>query len=124
MNTTVCRNGRDAMKCAVAIQYLPMDATSDEETCRIVDEVIAYIDSTGIDYYVGPFETTIEGTYEQCMEVLRSCQMVGAQAGCAHAMTYAKIEYRSEGDVMSTDRKIGKYHDAAARVSSSVESEA
>ena len=28
------------MNCSVAIQYLPMDASSDEETCRIVDEVI------------------------------------------------------------------------------------
>jgi len=98
------------MNCAVAIQYLPMDSTSDEETCRVVDEVIAYIDSTGVDYYVGPFETTIEGPYELCMEILKNCQLVGAAAGCNHVMTYAKIDYRPNGDVMSTDHKIGKYH--------------
>ena len=40
------------MNCSVAIQYLPMDTTSDEETCRVVDAVIAYIDSTGLDYFV------------------------------------------------------------------------
>ena len=49
------------MNCSVAIQYLPMDASSDEETCRIVDEVIGYIASTGVEYFVGPFETVIEG---------------------------------------------------------------
>lgn len=98
------------MNCAVAIQYLPMDAATDDEVCRVVDEVIAYIDSTGIDYYVGPFETTIEGSYDDCMEILRNCQIVGAAAGCEHVMTFAKIDYRPNGEVMSTDRKIGKYH--------------
>ena len=99
------------MNCAVAIQYLTMDAASDDETCRIVDEVIAYIDSTGIDYYVGPFETTIEGDYDLCMDILKNCQLVGAKAGCASMMTYAKIDYRPGSDVMSTERKIGKYHE-------------
>ena len=55
------------MNCSVAIQYLPLDAATDEEVCRIVDAVIAYIDSTGIDYFVGPFETAIEGDYDECM---------------------------------------------------------
>ncbi|MBQ9057799.1 MAG: thiamine-binding protein [Atopobiaceae bacterium] len=98
------------MECAVAIQLLPLDATSDDETCRIVDEVIAYIDSTGVDYYVGPFETTIEATYDVCMDILKNCQLVAAQAGCEHMMGYAKIDYRPSGNVMSTDHKIGKYH--------------
>lgn len=62
-----------------------------------------------MDYYVGPFETTIEGEYDLCMEVLKNCQLVGAAAGCKHAMTYVKIDYRPAGDVMSTDHKIGKY---------------
>lgn len=31
---------------------------NNEELIRIVDEVIAYIKSTGPNYYVGPFETT------------------------------------------------------------------
>ena len=48
------------MNASVAIQVLP--GTLDEnEVIRIVDEVIAYIKSTGNSCYVGPFETTIEG---------------------------------------------------------------
>ena len=42
------------MKASVAIQTLP-DVDNDEELIRIVDEVIAYIKSTGLSYYVGPF---------------------------------------------------------------------
>ena len=49
------------MNASVAIQSLP-DAANDEELIRIVDEVIAYIKSTGLNYYVGPFETTIENS--------------------------------------------------------------
>ena len=48
------------MKASVAIQVLP-DVPNEDELIRIVDEVIAYIKSTGLNYYVGPFETTIEG---------------------------------------------------------------
>ena len=41
------------MNCSIAIQYLPMDAQTDEATCAAVDAVIAYIDSTGIGVLVG-----------------------------------------------------------------------
>ena len=47
------------MKASVAIQVLPK-ADNDQELVRIVDEVIAYIKSTGLHCSVGPFETTIE----------------------------------------------------------------
>lgn len=100
------------MNCSVAIQFLSMDAgDDDDEVCRIVDEVIAYIDSTGVDYFVGPFETAIEGDYDTCMEIVKMCQLVGARAGCGHMMAYVKIDYRAQGDVMSTERKVGKYHE-------------
>ena len=52
------------MNASVAIQVLP-NVQDEEEVIRIVDEVIAYIRSTGLNYYVGPFETTIEGDYDQ-----------------------------------------------------------
>ena len=41
------------MKANVAIQILPA-APNDQEVVRIVDEVIDYIASTGLYYYVGP----------------------------------------------------------------------
>lgn len=48
------------MQASIAIQVLP-DVQSEDELIRIVDEVIAYIKSTGLNCYVGPFETTVEG---------------------------------------------------------------
>ena len=54
------------MNASVAIQVLP-NVQDEEEVIRIVDEVIAYIRSTGLNYYVGPFETTIEGDYDSVL---------------------------------------------------------
>ena len=48
------------MSASIAIQVLPKVET-DEEICRVVDDVIAYIQGTGLHYQVGAFETTIEG---------------------------------------------------------------
>ena len=48
------------MKASIAIQVLP-EAANDDELIRIVDEVIAFIKSSGLHCHVGPFETTIEG---------------------------------------------------------------
>lgn len=98
------------MECSVAIQVLPMDAATDEEIVRVVDAVIAEIKKYDVNPYVGPFETAIEGSYDTCMEVLRRCQLVAAEAGCGHVMTYAKINYRPGGSVLSTEQKVGKYH--------------
>ena len=95
------------MNASVAIQVLPT-VTSDEEVVRIVDEVIAYIKSTGKSCYVGPFETTIEGDYDELMEIVKQCQLIAVQAGATATMTYVKINYNPEG-VLTINQKTDKY---------------
>lgn len=99
------------MECSIAIQILPMDQASDKDLCRVVDCVIDYIDKSGLDYFVGPFETAIQGTYDECMDVLKGCQLVCAKAGCNSMLCYAKIDYRPGGKIMTTEDKVGKYHE-------------
>ena len=89
----------------VAIQSLP-DAANDEELIRIVDEVIAYIKSTGLNYYVGPFETTIEGDYDELMDIVKECQHIAVRAGAPHVAAYIKVSCRPEGDVLSIEKKV------------------
>ena len=97
------------MKASVAIQVLP-EAENDEELIRIVDEVIAYIKSTGLHCVVGPFETTIEGeSYDQLMDIVTECQHVAVRAGAPKVSAYVKIVYRPEGEILTIDRKISKY---------------
>ena len=78
------------MKASVAIQVLP-DVPNDDELIRVVDEVIAYIKSTGLNCYVGPFETTIEGDYDTLMEIVKGCSTLCIKAGAPDVMTYVKI---------------------------------
>ena len=98
------------MKASVAIQVLPK-TDSEKELVRIVDEVIAYIKSTGLNCSVGPFETTIEGeSYDELMEIVANCQKVALKAGCDSVSAYVKIVYNPEGEVLTIDQKITKHH--------------
>lgn len=98
------------MKASVAIQTLPA-APNDKELVRIVDEVIDYIKSTGLTYYVGPFETAIEGDdYDQLMDVVKECQHVAIRAGAPSVSAYIKVTYRPEGEVLTIDEKVTKHH--------------
>ncbi len=98
------------MKASVAIQVLPQ-VDSEDELIRIVDEVIDYIKSTGLNYYVGPFETTIEGeNYDELMQIVSNCQKVAVNAGCDSVSAYVKIVYNPEGEVLTIDKKVSKHH--------------
>ena len=96
------------MEASVAIQTLPAVA-DDEELCRIVDEVIAYIASTGYTHFVGPFETTIEGPYDELMDIVKQCQHIAIEAGAPAVAAYIKVSWKPEGEVLSIEKKIGKY---------------
>ncbi len=98
------------MKASVAIQVLP-GVQDKNEVVRIVDEVIAYIASTGLHYYVGPFETTIEGEdYDQLLDIVKECQHVAVRAGAPSVSAYVKISYKPEGGVLTIDEKVTKHH--------------
>ena len=105
------------MNASVAIQVLP-SVQDEEEVIRIVDEVIDYIKSTGLNYYVGPCETSIEGDYDTLMEIVKNCQLVAAKAGCKAMNTYVKISYKAEGDVLTIDKKVTTHHQYASSSSS------
>ena len=100
------------MKASVAIQVLPAVET-DEELIRIVDEVIAYLKGTGLNCYVGPFETTIEGEdYDQLMDILKECQHIAIRAGAPKVSAYIKVVYEPEGEILTIDKKVTKHHQA------------
>ena len=97
------------MNASLAIQILPK-VTGDAEVCRIVDEVIAYIQSTGLHTFVGPCETAVEGDFDTIMEIAKQCHLIAIQAGAPAVSSYIKISYRPEGEVLTMDTKTSKYH--------------
>ncbi len=98
------------MTVSAAIQILPK-TENEEELIRIVDEVIDYIASSGLNYYVGPFETTIEGeSYDEIMEIVSNCSKKAIEAGCGEVSAYIKTVYKPEGEVLTIDKKVSKHH--------------
>ncbi len=97
------------MNASVAIQVLP--AVEGDEVLRVVDEVIAYIKSHGLNVFVGPFETTIEGDYDELMEIVKECQIRCIKAGAPSVMSYVKISYHPDGEVWSIEKKTKKHHE-------------
>ena len=97
------------MNASVAIQVLPK-VNSDEEVIRVVDAVIAYIQSTGLNYFVGPCETCIEGDYDELMDIVKECQHIAIRAGAPSVCAYIKVTYKPEGDVLTIEKKVTKHH--------------
>ena len=92
---------------SIAIQVLP-DVPDIKNVCAIVDEVIAYIKSTGCHYEVGPFETVVEGDFDTLMQIVKRCTEITVEAGAPSVKVYTKIFYNPSG-VLTIDEKIGKY---------------
>lgn len=94
---------------SIAIQVLPK-AESNAEIVRIVDRVIEYIAGYGLNYFVGPFETVIEGDYDVLIDMLKGCQKIAVEAGAPEVMTYVKISYHPKNEGLSIEEKTAKYH--------------
>lgn len=93
---------------SIAIQVLPK-VDNNEQLIEVVDKVIELIKSRHQQVVVGPFETVVEGDYEQCMETIRLCNLVTIQSGAPSVMSYVKISYHSALDGLTIDEKIKKH---------------
>lgn len=89
----------------MSLQVLP--AVIEEDIYPIVDKVIEMIDATGLDYVVGPFETSIEGELDELLEIVKMAQTVVTEMGTDRLVSIIKIDYRKEG--ITIDEKIAKY---------------
>ncbi len=98
------------MKASIAIQIEP-NCPDDYEAVRIVDEVIAYIRSTGLHYYVGPSETSVEGdNLHELIDILEHCMRVAEKAGSEKISAHVKLVYKPHGSVLTIDEKVTKHH--------------
>lgn len=89
----------------IALQVLP--SSSSVHPYALVDKAIEVIASSGLRYKVTPFETVMEGTYDDIMNVIKKAQEACYEAGADSLMTYIKIQ-SSRKDV-SIEDKMEKY---------------
>ncbi|MEI6752657.1 MAG: thiamine-binding protein [Paludibacter sp.] len=89
----------------IALQILPTSKTI--HPYQLVDKAIEVIAASGLRYKVTPFETVMEGSYDEIMNVVKLAQETCYRAGADSLMTYLKIQ-SSTKDV-SIDDKMEKY---------------
>jgi uncharacterized protein YqgV (UPF0045/DUF77 family) len=97
-------------EASLAIQVLPQ-STDGDNVIRIVDKVIGYIKSTGLNSFVGPFETAIEGDFDRLMEIAAECQRICIKEGAPGLLTCIKMAYNPKAGVWSIDKKTAKHHE-------------
>jgi len=95
-------------EASIAIQVLPKTSNS-EDVIRIVDKVIAYLKSTGLKVFVGPFESTIEGDFARLWEIAKECQLICIREGADSVSAYIKTAYNPGEGVWSIEMKTAKH---------------
>lgn len=89
----------------LSLQVLP--TVPEQEIYPVVDKVINLIQASGLNYIVGPMETTIEGELDDLLELVKKAQEVCIQAGASRVVSIIKIDYKPDGVTMN--EKINKY---------------
>ena len=90
----------------IALQVLPKSKT--RETYDLVDDAIELISQSGLKYQVCPFETVIEGPYNEIMELIEKVQTVCFTKGADELLVYIKIQNRKDSKV-TIEEKMKKY---------------
>lgn len=93
-------------KVNLAIQVLPFSNT--EDTYAIIDQAIAVIEDSGLKYVVCPFETVVEGTYEEVMNIVEDIKHSCLLAGADDLIINLKLHARKDADALIDD-KLEKY---------------
>ena len=89
------------------IQILPSVNGGEKEKYEVIDKVIEYIIQTGLKYEVGGLGTTIEGEFEELLDILGKAQEICFTYGSDRVVTIAKFDHKKEG--ITIDEKVGKY---------------
>ena len=90
----------------MALQVLPL--ADGKTSYDMVDVAIAIIARSGVKYRVCPFETVMEGDFDQLMEVVKKVHEACYAAGTENMMAYIKIESHA-GQPAVIEQKMAKY---------------
>lgn len=91
----------------VAVQVLPL---VEENLFAIVDRAIEVIADSGVQYEVGPMETTMQGPLDELIEVAKRAHVACLEAGAEQVVTIIKIADNACGTTI--EEKTGKYRGA------------
>ena len=95
------------MKASIALQVLPLSQGIDR--IAVIDKVIDYLQAQEVTMVVTPFETVLEGDFDQLMRILKEALEVAGQ-GADNVFANVKINI---GEILSIDEKLEMYNETA-----------
>lgn len=91
------------MKASIALQVLPLAQGIDR--IAVIDHVITYLQAQEVTTVVTPFETVLEGEFNELMRILKEAlEVVGQEADNVFANVKINV-----GEILSIDEKLEKY---------------
>lgn len=92
----------------VSLKVLPGGLTGKAEVYGAVDQAIAIVQQSGLKHLVDPSETTIEGSYDEVMSVIRRAQEAALE-DAPRIFTLIGIDWDPQGS--SIDEKLAGYRE-------------
>ena len=94
------------MEASIALQVLPLSQGIDR--IAVIDQVIAYLQAQAVTMVVTPFETVLEGEFEELMRILKEALEALEVAGQEADNVFANVKI-NVGEILSIDEKLEKY---------------
>ena len=95
------------MKASIALQVLPLSQGIDR--IAVIDQVIAYLQAQSVTMVVTPFETVLEGEFDELMRILKEAlEVAGQEADSVFANVKINV-----GEILSIDEKLEKHNETA-----------
>lgn len=89
----------------LSLKILPV--VEESRIYEMVDKVIQLIINSGLNYVVGPSETTVEGDLDTLLELVKKANQVCIENGVPRVVSVITIDYKPDG--VTIDEKISKY---------------
>ena len=91
---------------SLGIQIVPK--SNEHETYDLVDYAIEVIQKSGVKHQITPFETVMEGKYEELMKIAQEAEKAVLEAGATECLVYYRIHYRKDEDVTFEEKKLNR----------------
>ncbi len=95
-------------KVNIALQILPK--SNNKDSYKLIDKAIEVIQQSGIKYEVCPFETVMEGYYDDIMLLIKKVHNTCFESGAEELIANVKMQIHKNNDVFIED-KTGKYRE-------------
>ncbi len=91
---------------SLGIQIVPKSEKHD--TYHLVDAAIDVIQQSGVPHMITPFETVMQGKYEDLMKIANEAQKAVLAAGADECLVYFRIHYRKDDDVTFDEKRMDR----------------